>query len=402
MEALARPLVLYQRWQRLPIAVRVGTNVFLITRLMHSFIAILALKLYPLSATAPQPIVHNWFEEWLLAPWYRWDAEWFLKIAREGYAVVDGRSAYYPLYPMLVRVVGDLLGGNYLLSGLIVSNLALWGALILLFSLVQHNYGYRLAHGTVIALALYPFYFFNLVYYADSLLLFFSIATFYALDKGRWGWTAICASLAVLSKLPGLILLAPITWEFWEQRRRLLSFDSLALLAIPLTIAGWTIILRFIGNETIITDFSSPLGFLTPVLTPSYQSEFQVWMVWPWEGISLGLQAVPRLWGKVMGLKVFLDVIVLLFFTVMIPLTLRLNRLSYTIFVVGLYTMNLTQVMPGFPLADFPRRMMIAFPVFIVLAMISKWRWVRLPLFLVGASLSLVLSAFFVWWLWVG
>jgi hypothetical protein len=151
-----------------------------------------------------------------------------------------------------------------------------------------------------------------------------------------------------------------------------------------------------------MTDFSSPLGFLTPVLTPSYQSEFKVWMVWPWEGIRLGLLAVPRLWGKVMGLKVTLDVIMLLFFTVLVPLTLRLNRLSYTIYVVGLYIMNLTQVMPSFPLADFPRRMMVAFPIFIVLAMIIKWRWVRLPLLLVGASLSLVLSAFFVWWLWVG
>jgi hypothetical protein len=46
--------------------------------------------------------------------------------------------------------------------------------------------------------------------------------------------------------------------------------------------------------------------------------------------------------------------------------------------------------------------MMMAFPVFIVLAMLSRNRWVRLPLVLVGTSLSLIMSAFFVWWLWVG
>jgi hypothetical protein len=64
--------------------------------------------------------------------------------------------------------------------------------------------------------------------------------------------------------------------------------------------------------------------------------------------------------------------------------------------------MNLMFIVPTFPLVDFPRRMMMAFPIFIVLAMLSRYPWVRLPLALVGMSLSLVLSAFFVWWLWVG
>jgi hypothetical protein len=159
---------------------------------------------------------------------------------------------------------------------------------------------------------------------------------------------------------------------------------------------------RLIGAETAVTDFSSPLGLLTPILTPSYQSAFQVWTVWPWEGLWLGLQAAPLLWGRVMGLKVILDVVILLFFTGLIPVTLRLQRSSYFIYVLGLYVMNLTQVMPGFPLADFPRRMMVAFPIFIVLAMLSQRRWVRLPLLFIGMTLSFILSACFVWWLWVG
>lgn len=401
-KTLAYPSLWFQRWQQLPVSVRVGTNIFVITRLIHSLIAILALKLYPLPPQAPRPIVHNWFEEWLLAPWYRWDAEWFLNIAREGYAVVDGRSAYYPLYPTLVRLVGDVLGGNYLLSGLLVSNIALWAALILLFALVRSQYGYRLAYGTLIALALYPCFFFNMGYYAESLLLLFSVATFYAMDRQRWGWAAICASLAVLSKFPGLVLMAPIAWEFWRQRRSFFSLDVLALLSIPLTIGVWTVILRFIGNETGVMDFSSPLGLLTPILTPAYQDKFDQSMVWPWEGVYLATLAIPALWGKVMALKVTFDVVMVLFFTLLIPFTLRLNKFSYVIYCLGLYTMNLMLIVPSFPLADFPRRMMMAFPVFIVLAVVSRYRWARLPLVLVGMSLSLVMSAFFVWWLWVG
>jgi hypothetical protein len=393
---------LRQRWQQFPLAFRMGTIVYLVTRLVYSLIAILALKLYSLSPVSPQPEVHNWLEAWLLAPWYRWDAEWFLSIARQGYNVADGRSAYYPLYPVLIRISGDLLGHNYLLSGLLVSIIALWVALVLLFTSVQRHYGERVARGTLIALALYPFYFFNMVYYADSLLLLFSVATFLAMETKHWGWTAIFASLAVLSKLPGLVLFGPIVWEFWQQRRRLVSGDSFALLAVPLTISAWTVVLRLIGTETLISDFSSPLGILTPILTPSYQVRFEQWLVWPWEGLRLAFQSIPPLWGKVMGLKVTLDLLITIFFTLVIPFTLRLRRTSYVIYVVSLYAMNLMLVMPSFPLADFPRRMMMAFPVFTVLAMLGQHRWVRQPLTFVGSSLSLVLSAFFVWWVWVG
>src|SRR5262245_59033972 len=101
-----------KRWTELPQAVQFGTVVFVTTRFIYSLWAILILTVQPASPKAPQPVIHNAFEQWFLASWYGWDAVWFLKIAQEGYAVADGRSAYYPLYPFLIRLVGDLLGGN--------------------------------------------------------------------------------------------------------------------------------------------------------------------------------------------------------------------------------------------------------------------------------------------------
>jgi hypothetical protein len=391
-----------ERWQSLPQSFRFGTIVFIITRLIYSVWAIIILSIQPASAKAPQPIIRNFVEQWLLAPWYRWDAVWFLKIAREGYLIVDGRSAYYPLYPALTRVVGDLLGHNYMLSGLIVSNLATWAALILLYTVTRHHFSETVARRAVVALALYPFYIFNLVYYADSLLLLLSLATFWALQTKRWGWVGIFASLAVLSKLPGVILLAPITWEFLEQRRRLFGKDVLAVLAIPLTIVLWTIILRFMSDEVIITDFSSPFSILTPVLTPSFQQQFDVSLAWPWEGLILGVQAIWALWGKVLWLKVILDMFIVIVFTVAIPFILRLPRVSYFVYSLGLYLMNLTLVMPSFPLADFPRRMMVAFPVFAVFALAMGKGWGNRLIVVLGVFLSAIVSAFLLWWVWMG
>ncbi len=398
------PLVssLKTRWHSLPQSVRFGTFVFAITRAIYSLWAAVILKIQPASAEAPQPVIRNVVEQWLLAPWYRWDAQWFLDIATQGYAVVDGRSAYYPLYPALIRVIGDLLGSNYLLSGLLVSNVALWAALILLHAMTRRHLGQTVSRKTVVALTLYPFFVFNLIYYADSLLLLFSLATFYALETKRWGWVGIFASLAVLSKLPGLVLWAPIVWEFWAQRRRLLGRDALALLAIPLTIGAWTIALRLISSESPVTDFSSPLSIFTPILTPSFQQRFETWLVWPWEGLILGLKAIPALWGKVMWLKVTLDMLMVVMFTLAIPFTLRLTRFSYFVYALGLYVMNLTLVMPSFPLADFPRRMMMAFPVFIVFGLAMRNRWANALIVTLGVFLSALVSALLLWWVWIG
>lgn len=390
------------RWRSLPQSVRFGTAVFVLTRLIYSLWAVVVLSIQPASARAPQPVVRNAIEQWLLAPWYRWDAEWFLKIAREGYTVADGRSAYYPLYPALIRVVGDLLGRNDMLAGLLISNLALWAALILLYAITRRHFSQAVARTTVVALALYPFYVFNTIYYADSLLLLFSLATFYALENEHWGWVSVFASLAVLSKLPGLVLLAPILWEFLAQRRRVFSKDVLALLAVPMTIGAWTVALRFIGSEVSLADFSSPLSILTPVLTPSFQQTFDQWLVWPWDGLILGIKAIPALWGKVMSLKAMLDICFVIVFTLAIPFTLRLPRFSYFLYSLGLYAMNLTLVMPSFPLADFPRRMMVAFPVFVVLGLAMRNRWVNMLVVAVGVFLSATVSAFLLWWVWVG
>ena len=393
---------LAERWQKMPQAVWYGSIVFFCSRLIYSLWAIIILTLQPASAQAPQPAIRNMLEQWLLAPWYRWDAVWFLKIAQEGYGVADGRSAYYPLYPTLIRLVGDLLGHNYLLSGLLVSNLATWLALILLYAITQRHYSDSVARKTVIALTLYPFYIYNLIYYADSLLLLFSLATFWALETKRWGWVGVFASLAVLSKLPGIVLLAPIGWEFLAQRRRLLSKDLFGVLAIPLTIAVWTVLLRLIGSEVNLIDFSSPTSILTPILTPSFQQRFQASMVFPWDGLILGIQAISALWGRVLVLTVTMDMVMVVVFSLAIPFTLKLPRYSYFIYAVGLYLMNLTLVAESFPLVDFPRRMMVAFPVFIVFGLAMQWRWFNLFILFVGLFLSATVSAFLLWWLFVG
>src|SRR5512133_3293161 len=47
-----------------------------------------------------------------LNPWANWDGVWYIKIAKSGYADADGSTAFFPLYPVLLRYVGVVFGGN--------------------------------------------------------------------------------------------------------------------------------------------------------------------------------------------------------------------------------------------------------------------------------------------------
>ena len=68
-------------------------------------------------------------------------AAWFLRLATSGYARGDGSAAFFPLYPLAVRLVASLPGIGPLGAALIVSNAAFLGALIMLHALTRLELG---------------------------------------------------------------------------------------------------------------------------------------------------------------------------------------------------------------------------------------------------------------------
>src|SRR5260370_2289377 len=52
----------------------------------------------------------------------QWDAPWDLGIAQAGYFSQQA-TAFFPLYPLLVRLVGTMIGGHSLAAGLLRSHL---------------------------------------------------------------------------------------------------------------------------------------------------------------------------------------------------------------------------------------------------------------------------------------
>lgn len=155
------------------------------------------------------------FGDLLVAPAARWDSVWYLTIAQNGYgdAHAHAQAAFYPLYPLLMRVVGWVVGGP-LLAGIVVSLVCFLGALVLLHRLAALELGPRDARGTVLLVAFFPTAFYFSAVYSESLFLLVSVGAFLAARNGRWAVAGALGGLAALTRNSGVLLLVPLTLLF--------------------------------------------------------------------------------------------------------------------------------------------------------------------------------------------
>ena len=108
-------LPLHKRiWKRYGWAI----TLFVLLRLAFLLLAIVNSGVSPEAGTSG-----NFFQRYVIQPWNQWDVEYFLRIAAQGYRADDGTAQFHPLYPLLGRAAGWLLGGDFLLGLLLVGGL---------------------------------------------------------------------------------------------------------------------------------------------------------------------------------------------------------------------------------------------------------------------------------------
>jgi hypothetical protein len=160
--------------------------------------------------------------EALAGPAARWDAAWYLTIAKSGYqpelgARTIARAAFFPAYPLAIGAVG-LLGVPLIVGGVLISLVAFAAALYGIHRLTTLEFTRtervddrpeQVARLAVLVMAFTPMALFFSAIYTESLFLALSVALFWSARHGRWTWVGVMGALAVATRSTGLVLAVP-------------------------------------------------------------------------------------------------------------------------------------------------------------------------------------------------
>ena len=327
----------------------------------------------------------------LLRPLFRWDAGWYLSIARNGYSY-DGNLgrqqniAFFPLYPLACRWCHAVTRLSIPLCAVLLSHGAFFVGLVALFDLVTREVGPRVARSAVLLLAFFPASLFFSTMYAETFFLAFSVLAFGAFRRQKFIQGGLWAGLASATRAPGILILVPLLFEGYSCLRDRRKAMAVALAAL-LTASG--IGLFFLYSWVA---FGDPLVPIKIHQAPGWRGGFAL----PFRSIALAFRQTFEASYSSLPFDAWFG---LLFIALACTRDARLPR-SYTIYSV------LSLAMPLFTVGgvwSMIRHANVVFPCFMVLGIIaqrSRWiLWALLPLF----TLTLVyLSMRFAQWYLVG
>jgi Mannosyltransferase (PIG-V) len=340
--------------------------------------------------------------------WARWDSVWFLRIAEHGYDAATGAaSAFYPLYPATVAVLGRAFFGHYVLAGIVISLAASFCAFLLLYELAEERLGADGARRAVLYLALFPFALFFQAVYSESLYLLLTVAAFVLAERRRYPAAGAVAGLALLTRPTGVALLPALALLAWRERDRVRALAWLAL--APLMFAAYPLYLwqadgdpwAFLRAQRLWSRHLSPAGPFGGI----------------WDGLRAGWAGIEQLasgsqthiyWTAVRDTDPIraatLNLECLAFLVLFVVLTViawRRFGAPYGLFAALSLAIPLSVPSERWPLLSMPRFGLTIFPLFLALAVLGGRPRAHTAIIAVSSLLLGVSVVQWALWQWV-
>lgn len=291
--------------------------------------------------------------------------------------------------------------------GILVSLVAFFFALYFVYRVAEDGWGVRAAQGATLALAFFPTAFFFNAAYTESLFLAFSSGAVWAARvKRNLLLACLLAGLAAATRNVGVLLLIPLSYEWFENCQEygwrcvylaLAPSGLVAYMAFLWARFGDPLIFQKVQNTDWRREFTNPLAVLGDVSGRAFGEV---------SGVFDPDVRVPIVPGRdllnLLAASYNLQNLLFLGFVAAL-LVLGLRRLPPDLF---LYTLLLT-VPPALfgpprdPLMGFKRYVLVAFPLFVVLGALLKNRAALVAWLVPSALASLLYCALFVGWWWV-
>lgn len=348
----------------LPICIALGALGF---RLLSAFLAFCANIAFPLHQREQLTVFGTTSPFW--DTFARFDSGHFEGIAWAGYAPAPGgRSniAYFPVYPMLIRLVGRLFErhhATFYICAIGISWACFVLAMVALYYLARLDLPRRQASRAVLLTMIFPFAFFYGVVYSESTFLLFVVLTFYAFRTRRWVLGGLCGAVATATRVPGIMMMPALAWIAWQhaeptRRDRLGAGVGLLLAASGFGAYSWYIY-RLTGN---------PFEWAATLQRWGYYPGGSPWMA----PIRLVQQLVTHpyryLAGDPMALYDTLYGVTGIAFTLAIPVVWRRLGAGYALFML----LNLWLPLSSGVFEGVGRYCSVLFPCFIWLASIRS------------------------------
>ena len=129
----------------------------------------------------------------------------YISIARNGYAQYE--QAFFPLYPLIIKLLSPLFSNNQLLTGIIISNVSF------LIGITIFARSYKDGKWLMVFLFAFPTSFFFGAVYTEGLFFLLLISTLYFLKKENYLAVIVFAFLTSLTRLVGVFLIIPIIFH---------------------------------------------------------------------------------------------------------------------------------------------------------------------------------------------
>lgn len=353
-------------------------------RAIYSLIALVVAGAFP--STAPcsgtgitVPTLHQTGLDFRsLGVWQRWDTCWYERIAVSGYQPGDPSVAFFPLFPLLVRVGSLLFAGNVTLSGIVIATCAYVAALVGLLRLVRRDVDEPTATRAVLYLSVFPSAFFFFVPYTEALFLALAVWTFVFVRQGDWRAAGITALLAGFTRTQGCVLLLPLAWEVasqWRAGRRWGRWLLVPLLPV-LSFLAFLLFSRRVTGWTMFEAQRVRWGFQLHA---------------PWTAITISWRyAIAHT-----DVVEMVNLICLVLFGGLLLIGLRHLPVSYSLYVAPQLLLIGTREMTVSPLMSTSRLVLVLFPGFVTLAILLRHRLSHYLWLTVSVLLLLVLLTAF-------
>jgi hypothetical protein len=353
------------------------------------------------------PELHGW-RAVVIEPLRNWDGFWYSLIAEYGYRFHSATTAFWPLYPWTMQFVAESVGIEVETAGLILANLAFFGALVVFYRLALVEWGEGVARRAVWLIAFFPTTFYFSAVYSESFFLLFSVLAFYWARTGKWWQAGLAGALVALTRNLGMLIVVPMAIMFLRQHgmqpRR--WFPNAFALALPP--AGAALFFAYLWNV-----------YGDPFVTLDAQSGWARERAMPWTTFSMTLDQLGLTWLRLLwnepGWSTLTSLPVrfsfseyesldLTFTLLALPLLLYCLRrlpLEYSVFPLLLFLPPLFNPSTIHPLMSIPRFLLVMFPLFIGLAQLTRRRWLFIGWMSFSVILLAALTIQFTTWFWV-